>query len=55
MSGGGAGSALHPAEEYPERDWQWILDLNLTTAVNLSQSGASAIGRRVERSSTSPR
>ena len=24
--GGGAGAALHKAEEYPESDWDWIFD-----------------------------
>jgi gluconate 5-dehydrogenase len=41
--GGGAGTALHPAEEYPDSDWKRILDLNLTTAFNLSQAGAAAM------------
>jgi len=41
--GGGAGTALYPAEEYPDREWQRILDLNLTTAVHLSQSAAKAM------------
>lgn len=38
--GGGAGTALFPAEQYPDSEWQRILDLNLTTAVHLSQSAA---------------
>jgi NAD(P)-dependent dehydrogenase (short-subunit alcohol dehydrogenase family) len=41
--GGGAGTALYPAEEYPDSEWQRILDLNLTTAVHLSQSAARAM------------
>ena len=41
--GGGAGTALHPAERYPETEWQRILDLNLTTALHLSQAGARAM------------
>ncbi len=41
--GGGAGTALHPAEEYPDSDWKRILDLNLTTAFHLSQAGAAAM------------
>jgi NAD(P)-dependent dehydrogenase (short-subunit alcohol dehydrogenase family) len=41
--GGGAGTALYPAEEYPDTEWQRILDLNLTTAVHLSQSAARAM------------
>ncbi len=36
--GGGAGTALFPAEEYPQSDWDRILDLNLTTALLVSQA-----------------
>ena len=38
--GGGAGTALYPAEQYPDTEWQRILDLNLTTAIHLSQAAA---------------
>ncbi|MGB0098950.1 MAG: SDR family oxidoreductase [Nocardioides sp.] len=38
--GGGAGTALHAAEEYPQADWNRILDLNLTTALLVSQAAA---------------
>jgi len=38
--GGGAGTALYPAERYPDSEWQRILDLNLTTALHLSQAAA---------------
>lgn len=31
--GGGAGTALHPAEEYPETEWDRIVDLNLRSAL----------------------
>lgn len=41
--GGGAGTALYPAEEYPDSEWQRILDLNLTTALHLSQAAARAM------------
>jgi len=41
--GGGAGTALHPAELYPDAEWQRILDLNLTTALHLSQAAAAAM------------
>lgn len=41
--GGGAGTALYPAEQYPDAEWQRILDLNLTTAVHLSQAAARAM------------
>lgn len=38
--GGGAGTALHAAEEYPPAEWNRILDLNLTTALLVSQAAA---------------
>lgn len=38
--GGGAGTALFAAEEYPQADWDRILDLNLTTALLVSQAVA---------------
>ena len=41
--GGGAGTALYPAEEYPPTECQRIIDLNLTTALLMSQSAARAM------------
>jgi gluconate 5-dehydrogenase len=41
--GGGAGAALHAAEEYTERDWDWILDLNLRTQFLVSKAAARAM------------
>jgi NAD(P)-dependent dehydrogenase (short-subunit alcohol dehydrogenase family) len=41
--GGGAGTALYPAEQYPGPEWRRILDLNLTTALHLSQAAAAAM------------
>jgi gluconate 5-dehydrogenase len=41
--GGGAGTALYPAERYPDPEWQRILDLNLTTAFHMSQAAAAAM------------
>lgn len=38
--GGGAGTALFAAEDYPQADWDRILDLNLTTALLVSQAVA---------------
>lgn len=38
--GGGAGTALYAAEEYPQEEWNRILDLNLTTALLVSQAAA---------------
>jgi NAD(P)-dependent dehydrogenase (short-subunit alcohol dehydrogenase family) len=41
--GGGAGTALYDAEEYPKPEWDRILDLNLTTALLVSQAAARAM------------
>ena len=41
--GGGAGQALHPAEEYAESDWDWILDLNLRSQFLVSKAAARAM------------
>ena len=41
--GGGAGTALYPAEDYPLSEWQRILDLNLTSAVVAAQAAARAM------------
>jgi NAD(P)-dependent dehydrogenase (short-subunit alcohol dehydrogenase family) len=41
--GGGAGTALYPAEEYPLAEWNRILDLNLTAALLVSQAAARAM------------
>ncbi len=41
--GGGAGTALHPAEEYPESEWERIVALNLTSALFPSQAAARAM------------
>jgi len=41
--GGGAGGALHPAERYPEAEWDRILDLNLRTAFLASRAAARAM------------
>lgn len=41
--GGGAGTALYPAEEYPQDEWNRILDLNLTTALLVSQAAVRAM------------
>jgi NAD(P)-dependent dehydrogenase (short-subunit alcohol dehydrogenase family) len=38
--GGGAGKALHPAEEYPRSDWDWIMELNVRSTVIATQSVA---------------
>jgi gluconate 5-dehydrogenase len=41
--GGGAGTALYPAEEYPESEWDRIVDLNLRTTLLPSQAAARAM------------
>ena len=41
--GGGAGTALYPAEDYPEAEWDRILDLNLRSALLASQAAARAM------------
>ncbi|MBA2557119.1 MAG: SDR family oxidoreductase [Chloroflexi bacterium] len=38
--GGGAGGALHPAEEYPENEWDRIMDLNLRSSLLPTQAAA---------------
>jgi NAD(P)-dependent dehydrogenase (short-subunit alcohol dehydrogenase family) len=41
--GGGAGTALYTAEEYPEPEWDRIIDLNLRTTLLPSQAAVRAI------------
>jgi gluconate 5-dehydrogenase len=41
--GGGAGAALHDAEVYPEKDWDWIVDLNLKSQYLVSAAAARAM------------
>jgi gluconate 5-dehydrogenase len=41
--GGGIGAALHPAEEYPEEDWDRIMDLNLRSQFLMSKAAARAM------------
>jgi NAD(P)-dependent dehydrogenase (short-subunit alcohol dehydrogenase family) len=36
--GGGAGKALHPAERYPRSDWDWIMELNVRSAIVPTQA-----------------
>jgi NAD(P)-dependent dehydrogenase (short-subunit alcohol dehydrogenase family) len=38
--GGGAGAALHDAENYPTDDWDWIMDLNLRSQFLVSRAAA---------------
>ncbi len=41
--GGGAGTALYSAEEYPEAEWDRIVDLNLRTTLLPSQAAVRAM------------
>jgi NAD(P)-dependent dehydrogenase (short-subunit alcohol dehydrogenase family) len=41
--GGGAGTALYPAESYPEAEWDRILDLNLRAALLPTQAAVRAM------------
>ena len=36
--GGGAGDVLHPAQDYPEQDWDWIMDLNVRSTLLPTQA-----------------
>lgn len=38
--GGGGSGILAPAEDYPEEKWNWIMNLNLTSALWISQAAA---------------
>jgi gluconate 5-dehydrogenase len=41
--GGGAGNALHPAEEYPRDAWDWIMELNVRSTILPTQAAARAM------------
>jgi gluconate 5-dehydrogenase len=41
--GGGAGTALYPAEDYPEEEWDRIVDLNLRSVLLPTQAAARAM------------
>jgi NAD(P)-dependent dehydrogenase (short-subunit alcohol dehydrogenase family) len=41
--GGGAGTALYPAEEYPESEWDRIVDLNLRSDLLPTMAAARAM------------
>ena len=36
--GGGAGQVLHPAEQYPRSDWDWIMELNVRSTIVPTQA-----------------
>jgi NAD(P)-dependent dehydrogenase (short-subunit alcohol dehydrogenase family) len=41
--GGGAGTAVYPAESYPEEEWDRIMDLNLRSVILPTQAAARAM------------
>jgi NAD(P)-dependent dehydrogenase (short-subunit alcohol dehydrogenase family) len=41
--GGAAGTALYPAESYPEPEWDRIVDLNLRSALHATNAAARAM------------
>ncbi len=41
--GGGAGEVLHPAEDYPRKDWDWIMELNLRSTVIPTQAAVRSM------------
>jgi NAD(P)-dependent dehydrogenase (short-subunit alcohol dehydrogenase family) len=41
--GGGAGTALYPAEQYPETEWDRLMDLNLRAVVLPTQAAVRAM------------
>ena len=41
--GGGAGNVLHEAHDYPDDDWNWIFDLNVTSAWLPTQAAVKAM------------
>jgi gluconate 5-dehydrogenase len=41
--GGGAGKVLHPAEDYPRSDWDWIMELNVRSTILPTQAAVRAM------------
>jgi NAD(P)-dependent dehydrogenase (short-subunit alcohol dehydrogenase family) len=41
--GGGAGKALHAAEQYPRSDWDWIMELNVRSTVLPTQAAVRSM------------
>ena len=41
--GGGAGKVLFEAHEYPDEEWKWIMDINLTATVLPTQAAVKAM------------
>ncbi len=46
--GGGAGEVLHDAQEYPEQDWDWIMDLNVRSTLLPTQAAVRQMIRQGE-------
>ena len=43
--GGGAGNVLNPAEEYPRKEWDWIMELNVRSTVLPTQAAVRSMIR----------
>jgi gluconate 5-dehydrogenase len=41
--GGGAGEVLNPAEEYPRKDWDWIMELNVRSTLIPTQAAVRSM------------
>ena len=41
--GGGAGEVLNPAEEYPRKDWDWIMELNVRSTLLPTQAAVRSM------------
>lgn len=46
--GGGAGKVLFEAQEYPEKEWDWIMDLNVTATVLPTQAAVKQMIKQGE-------
>ncbi len=46
--GGGAGNVLHPAQDYPRADWDWIMELNVRSTLVATQAAVRAMIRAGE-------
>ncbi len=41
--GGGAGQVLNPAEAYPRKDWDWIMELNVRSTILPTQAAVRSM------------
>lgn len=46
--GGGAGKVLFEAQDYPQEEWNWIMDLNLTAMLLPTQAAVNAMIKQGE-------